>query len=78
VHNIGNNNPVFVPEVVAFLEHEIGKPAIRELVPMQAGDVPETYADVSSLRAAVDFAPRTAIADGVGRFVRWFRTYHGL
>jgi UDP-glucuronate 4-epimerase len=76
VHNIGNNNPVLVPEVVTLLEQAIGKPAIRELTPMQPGDVPATYADVSSLRAAVDFAPRTPIAEGVKRFVRWFRAYH--
>jgi UDP-glucuronate 4-epimerase len=78
VHNIGNNNPVPVPEVVALMEQAIGKPAIRELEPMQLGDVPATYADVSSLRAAVDFAPRTPIAEGVKRFVDWFRAYHRL
>jgi UDP-glucuronate 4-epimerase len=76
VHNIGNNNPVLVPDVVTLLEQAIGKPAIRELKPMQPGDVPATYADVSSLRAAVDFAPRTPIAEGVKRFVDWFRAYH--
>jgi UDP-glucuronate 4-epimerase len=78
VHNIGNNNPVLVPEVVTLLEQAIGKPAIRELKPMQPGDVLATYADVSSLRAAVDFAPRTPIAEGVTRFVHWFRAYHRL
>jgi UDP-glucuronate 4-epimerase len=78
VYNIGNNNPVPVPEVVTLLEQAIGKPAIRELEPMQPGDVPATYADVSSLRAAVDFAPRTPIAEGIKRFVHWFRTYHRL
>jgi UDP-glucuronate 4-epimerase len=78
VYNIGNNDPVLVPEVVALLEQAIGKPAIRELEPMQPGDVPATYADVSSLQAAVDFAPRTPIAEGVKRFVDWFRAYHRL
>jgi len=78
VYNIGNNNPIAVPDVVALLEQAIGKSAIRELVPMQPGDVPATYADVSSLQAAVDFAPRTPIAEGVGRFIDWFRTYHRL
>jgi UDP-glucuronate 4-epimerase len=78
IHNIGNNNPVPVPEVVTLLEQAIGKPAIRELEPMQPGDVPATYADVSSLRAAVDFAPRTPIAEGVKHFVDWFRAFHRL
>jgi UDP-glucuronate 4-epimerase len=78
VYNIGNNNPVPVPEVVTLLEQAIGKPAILELEPMQPGDVPATYADVSSLRAAVDFTPRMPIAEGVKRFVDWFRAFHRL
>jgi UDP-glucuronate 4-epimerase len=75
VYNIGNNSPLAVPEVVALLEQAIGKPAICEFQPMQPGDVPATYADVSNLRTAVDFAPRTPIAEGVKRFVDWFRVY---
>jgi UDP-glucuronate 4-epimerase len=78
VYNIGNNNPVPVPEVVTLLEQAIGKPAILELEPMQPGDVPATYADVSSLRAAVDFTPRMPIAEGVKRFVDWFRAFYRL
>jgi UDP-glucuronate 4-epimerase len=78
IYNIGNNSPVAVPEVVALLEQAIGKRAICEFEPMQPGDVPATYADVSNLRAAVDFAPRTPIAEGVKRFVDWFRAYHRL
>jgi UDP-glucuronate 4-epimerase len=76
VYNIGNHTPVEVPEVVRLIEEAVGKPAIRELVPMQPGDVPETFADVDDLRDAVAFAPDTPISDGVRRFVSWYRAYH--
>jgi UDP-glucuronate 4-epimerase len=78
VYNIGNNNPVQVQDVVTLLEEAIGRKAIRELVPMQAGDVPMTYADVDELMRDVGFRPSTAIADGIHRFVDWYRTFHGL
>ena len=77
VYNIGNNRPVEVTEVVRLIEEALGRKAIRELLPMQPGDVPETYADVADLAAAVDFAPRTPIEEGVRRFVAWYRTYRG-
>ena len=75
VYNIGNNNPVDVPHVVDLLERAIGKKAIRESVPMQAGDVPATYADVDDLMRDVGFKPSTPIADGIGRFVEWYLAY---
>src|SRR5690242_5668421 len=77
VYNIGNHTPVEVPEVVRLIEQAVGKQAMRELLPMQPGDVPETCADVDDLRRDVGFAPDTPIADGVRRFVDWFRAYHG-
>jgi UDP-glucuronate 4-epimerase len=78
VYNIGNGRPVEVLEVVRLLEKAIGKPAVRELVPMQAGDVPETYADCTDLERAVGYRPRTPIEDGVRLFVEWFREFHKL
>jgi UDP-glucuronate 4-epimerase len=75
VYNIGNHTPVEVTEVVRLIEEAVGKPAIRELVPMQPGDVPETFADVDDLRNAVAFAPDTPVRDGVRRFVDWYRAY---
>jgi UDP-glucuronate 4-epimerase len=76
VYNIGNNKPVELLEVVRLLEEVIGKKAKRELLPMQAGDVLETYADVDDLMRAVGFRPATSIADGISRFVEWYRAYH--
>jgi UDP-glucuronate 4-epimerase len=78
VYNIGNNNPVELLDVVALLEKSIGKKAIRELAPMQPGDVPATYANVDDLMRDVDFRPSTPIADGIARFIDWYRAYHRL
>lgn len=77
VYNVGNNRPVEVTEVVGLIEQALGKKAIRELAPMQPGDLLETRADVSALAAAVGFAPDTSIEEGVGRFVAWYRDYAG-
>ena len=76
VFNIGNHTPVELTEVVRLIEDAVGKAATRELVPMQPGDVPATFADVDDLREAVGFAPATPIADGVRRFIAWYRAYH--
>jgi UDP-glucuronate 4-epimerase len=78
VYNIGNNNPVELLEVVRLLEEALGVKAKRDLMPMQPGDVPATYADVDDLMRTVDFKPATPIGEGIGRFVAWFRAYHGL
>lgn len=78
VYNIGNNKPVEVLEVVRLLEEAIGKKTKRELFPMQPGDVPTTYADIDDLVREVDFRPATPIADGISRFVEWYRSYHRM
>jgi len=78
VYNIGNHSPVELFEVVRLLENAVGIKAKYELLPMQPGDVPATYADVEDLMREVEFKPATSIADGIGRFVQWFRTYHRL
>jgi UDP-glucuronate 4-epimerase len=78
VYNIGNNNPVELLEVVRLLEDALGVKAKRELLPMQPGDVPATYADVDDLMREVEFKPSTPIGEGIQRFVAWFRDYHRL
>jgi UDP-glucuronate 4-epimerase len=75
VYNIGNNKPVELLEVVRLLEEAIGKSAKCELLPMQPGDVPATYADVDDLMRDVRFRPATPIRDGIARFVAWYRDY---
>jgi len=78
VYNIGNNKPVELLEVIKLLEKAIGKAAKREMLPNQPGDVLATYADVDDLMREVDFRPSTPIAEGVARFVDWYRAYHRL
>ena len=77
IYNIGNNQPVNLLDFVSVLEKIIGKPAIRDLRPMQAGDVLETCADISALQREVGFSPSTPLFEGLSRFVAWYRGYHG-
>jgi UDP-glucuronate 4-epimerase len=74
LYNIGNNKPVAVVRVVELLEAEFGRSAVKELVGMQPGDVPATYADIDDLQRAVGFAPATPIEEGIARFSAWFRS----
>jgi UDP-glucuronate 4-epimerase len=76
VYNIGNNNPVNLMRYIEVLEKCLGKKAKLELLPMQAGDVPATVADVSHLQEAIDFRPTTSVEVGVQRFVEWYRSYY--
>lgn len=76
IYNIGNNNPVELLEIMRLLEKAIGREAKRELLPMQPGDVPATYADVDDLMREVGFRPETPIAEGIDRFVSWYRDFH--
>jgi len=77
IYNIGNNRTVEVPRVVELLEKEFGRKAKIELLPMQAGDVPETRADIDDLMRDVGFRPATSIEDGVRNFVAWYKEYRG-
>jgi UDP-glucuronate 4-epimerase len=77
IYNIGNNQPVELLHVVAELEKCLGKKAKREMMPMQAGDVPATYADVDDLMRDVGFRPSTPVETGIRNFVDWYRRYTG-
>lgn len=76
VYNIGNNSPVSLLEFVETIETCLGKVAKKNMMPMQDGDVPSTYADVSRLIADVDFKPETPLKDGISHFVDWFKSYY--
>ncbi|CAG0931697.1 UDP-glucuronate 4-epimerase [Planctomycetaceae bacterium] len=77
VYNIGNHEAVSVKEFIALLEGALGCQARCEYLPMQPGDVPATFADISRLNAAVGFAPHTPLAAGLKSFVAWYRAYYG-
>lgn len=76
VYNIGNNRPVELGYLIEVLEKALGRKAKKNLLPMQLGDVPATYADIDDLEAAVGFRPATSIEDGVAHFVSWYRSYY--
>ncbi len=78
VYNIGNNNPEKLMYFIETLEKAIGKTAEKEFLPMQPGDVYQTYADVSELQKDFDFKPSTSIEDGLGRFAKWYFEYYGV
>ncbi len=76
IYNIGNSQPVKLMRYIEVLEQCLGKMAKLDLLPLQAGDVPETIADVSRLEAAVGFRPGTPVETGIARFVEWYRSYY--
>jgi UDP-glucuronate 4-epimerase len=78
VYNIGNNNPEDLMHVVTLLEKEFGRIAHKQMLPMQPGDVPATYADIEELARDIGFRPSTAIEDGIARFAKWYRDYHSV
>lgn len=77
IYNIGNNNPVELMRFIEVLEKALGKEAAKNLLPLQLGDVPATYADVDDLIRDVGFKPATSIEDGIKRFVEWYKGYFG-
>jgi UDP-glucuronate 4-epimerase len=76
IYNIGNNQPVELLHFIEVLEKHLGRTAEKHFLPMQAGDVPETYADVDDLMRDVGFRPATPITEGIARFVEWYREYY--
>ncbi|MCU0874839.1 MAG: NAD-dependent epimerase [Pirellulaceae bacterium] len=78
IYNIGNHQPVELMYFIEVLEKCLGRQAEKRLLPIQAGDVPATYADVDDLMRDVGFQPATPIEEGIARFVTWYRGYYGV
>jgi UDP-glucuronate 4-epimerase len=78
IYNIGNHEAVELETFIATLERLLGRSALRDYRAMQPGDVPATYASIERLRAATGFAPRTPLAEGLAKFVAWYRAYYGV
>jgi len=78
LYNIGNSRSEDLMRVVELLEQETGRKATGNLMPMQIGDVKETFADISAIERDHGFKPVTSIDEGIPRFVRWYREYHGI
>jgi UDP-glucuronate 4-epimerase len=78
IYNVGNSHPEELDHVVAVLEKALGRTAIRDMLPMQPGDVMETFADVSDLTRDTGFRPQTPIEDGIRDFVAWYRDHYNV
>jgi UDP-glucuronate 4-epimerase len=76
LYNIGNNNPVHLLKFIETLEKCLGKEAIKNLLPLQQGDVPDTYADVSDLANDLGYKPATLLEDGINNFVKWYKDFY--
>jgi UDP-glucuronate 4-epimerase len=78
IYNIGSNSPVELLRYIELIEERLGRTAAKNLLPLQPGDVPDTYADVDALIEDVGYRPATPIEVGVGRFIEWYRSYYGV
>jgi UDP-glucuronate 4-epimerase len=78
VYNIGSHRPVELLRYIEVLEQCIGRKAELRLLPMQPGDVPDTYADVEALRRDTGYAPSTPLETGAAKFIEWYRGYYGV
>ncbi|WP_395652361.1 NAD-dependent epimerase/dehydratase family protein [Brevundimonas sp.] len=78
VYNIGDSSPVGLMDMIRTLEAALGREAVKIMRPMQPGDVTSTYADITKLNALTGYAPRVALAEGLGRFVDWWRDWRGM
>lgn len=76
IYNIGNNKPVNLLTFISILEEEIGRKVKKKFLPLQLGDVPVTYADITDLRNAVGFRPKTSIREGIMQFLKWYKEYY--
>ena len=76
IYNIGNNSPVELMDYIAALEESLGKKAIKNFLPLQDGDVPDTFANVDDLVTDFDYKPNTSVTDGVKSFVNWYRDFY--
>lgn len=75
IYNIGNNNPVKLMDFITTIENQLGKTAVKNMMPIQPGDVESTYADVSDLIKDLDYKPKTSIEEGIGKFVDWYVSF---
>ena len=78
IYNIGNNKPVELNYFISVIEKKLNITAIKEYLPMQPGDVHETYADVDDLVNDIDFKPQTSIEEGLDKFLNWYLEYYGV
>ncbi|MBV9566401.1 MAG: NAD-dependent epimerase/dehydratase family protein, partial [Bradyrhizobium sp.] len=76
IYNVGHHHPEELMHVVGLLEKELGRRAVTDMLPMQPGDVPETFAEIADLTRDIGFTPEISIEDGIRSFVNWYRDYY--
>jgi UDP-glucuronate 4-epimerase len=76
IHNIGNGSPVKLMDFIRTIENAVGEKAIKEMYPMQPGDVYKTFADVKSLKDQYNYSPSTTLEKGIGEFINWYKSYY--
>jgi UDP-glucuronate 4-epimerase len=78
IYNLGNHRPERLLDFIEVIERLLGRTAAKELLPLQPGDVPESFADIEAARRDLGFDPQTTIEVGLARFVEWYKQYHGV
>ena len=78
VYNLGNHRPEQLMHFIGLLEQALGRSAVKEMLPMQPGDVPSSFAEITASQRELGFSPRTPIAEGIPKFVEWYKEYNGL
>lgn len=78
VYNLGNHKPEKLLDFIAVIERALGRTAEKQLLPMQPGDVAESFADIDTARRDLGFEPKTSIEEGIGRFIAWYKHYHKI
>lgn len=78
IFNLGDNRPIDLLYLIQLLEDALGIRAIKEMLPMQLGEVLETYADIEKSREMLDFQPKVTLEEGIVKFIEWYREYHSI
>jgi UDP-glucuronate 4-epimerase len=78
IFNLGNNNPVKLLEFIEIIEKNLNKKAIKNFLPLQKGEVLETYADISKSKKLLNFSPKVSIEEGMEKFIKWYKDYYNL
>ena len=78
IYNIGNSSPVLLMDFIEAIEEALGKKAVKNMMPIQPGDVPATWADVADLTFNLDYKPETSVKEGIARFVKWYRKFYNV
>jgi len=78
IYNIGNNKPIELLQFIELIENKLGKKAVKNFLPLQPGDVPETYADIDDISREVGFKPSTPVEEGIDKFITWYLDYYKI